>query len=708
MSVDFQGWLRQVGGRKPVTLVETSALVAGVETPVYLSDQHYIDPVVVDGPQYLAVITGSVSITERLDIDGAGGSGGMSSGDIQLINADGSLDAWLGWVWTNRRVQVLLGDASWPRADFVPVFSGVIAGAIDSPSSDRLAFKLRDALQRLNAPVHEQKLGGSGENSDSLLPLALGHVFNCSPLLIDAAQHIYRVSLGAVDQIVEVRDDGLPVGFVGSPGAGTFRLTQKPLGQITADVVAASTGTVRQLVQVLATQYGKATDRFALSEIDAASFAALASACPQPVGRYLADRDNVLSMCQGAAASVGAQLTVSRAGALRLVRLAAPGVPVAEIWPADIISGSIKIVQRPDIRAGVKLQYAGNSSPQTSFDGGCPPAHQQLYRDEWQTATASDSAVATAHRLHADPDSVETWLVRKVDAQAESARRLELSKRQQTVYGFDACGWLLGVTVGDTVLLGHWRFGLDAGALGVVIQAEPDYVGERIGLQVLVWDGVPADVPASGPSAGYQHESVRLLQASAPRVLPVSLSSNVTVSGSQINGSLNSGVTVSGSQISGGLGAGVTVLGSQITGQLGAGVTVLGSQISGWLGPGVVVPANQIYGVISQANLPDVVTFQNVNTVSLSASQIVTGTLSADRIDSRVVRTDTLQSNISQMPALNTNYVTAQQGSFSGTLFGNNLSMNSINFVPVEHFARLYVEYRARFDIDGGKIYIYP
>ena len=654
---DFQEWLRQVGGRRPVTLVETSALVSGVETPVYLSDQHYIDPVLVDGPQYLAVITGSVSITEKLDIDGAGGAGGMSSGDIQLINADGSLDEWLGWVWTNRRVQVLLGDAAWPRSEFVPVFSGVIAGAIDSPSADRLAFKLRDALQRLNAPVHEQKLGGSGENSDALLPLALGHVFNVAPLLIDAAQHIYRVSLSGVDQIVEVRDDGLPVGFVGSPGSGTFRLTQKPLGQITADVVAAGVGTVRQLVQVLATQYGKAAERFDVSEIDAASFSALASACPQPIGRYLADRDNVLSVCQGAAASVGAQLTVSRAGALRLVRLAAPGVPVAEIGPADIIAGSLKIAQRPDIRAGVKLQYAGNSSPQTSFDGGCPPAHQQLYRDEWQTATASDSAVAAAHRLHADPDSVETWLVRKVDAQAEAARRLELSKRQQTVYGFDAAGWLLGVTVGDTVRLSHWRFGLDTGVLGVVVQAEPDYVGERIGLQVSVWNGVPADVPAPAASAGYQHESVRVLQAASPRVLPVALPSNVTVSGAQVTGALSSSVTINGTQIAGGVSTSLLV--GQISTSMLQSNVVTANTINTYS-----LSANQITsGTINTSLLQsDVVKASTINTYSLSANQITSGTISARLLDSNVVLSSNLQAMISDISLLTVNDIYSRRG----------------------------------------------
>lgn len=701
MSVDFQEWLRLVGGRRPVTLVETSALVGGVETPVYLADRDYIDPVLIDGPQYLPRITGAVSITERLDIDGGGTGGGMSSGDIQVVNTDGALDEWLDWVWANRRVQVLLGDAGWPRSEFVPVFSGVIAGAIDSPSADRLAFKLRDALQRLNAPVHEQKLGGSGENADSLLPLALGHVFNCAPVLIDAAQHIYRVSLAAVDQIVEVRDDGLPVGFVGSPGAGTFRLTQKPLGQITVDVVASATGTVRPLVQVLATQYGKPEDRFSSSEIDAASFAALAARCPQPVGRYLADRDNVLSVCQRAAASVGAQLTVSRAGALRLVRLAAPGVPVADITALDIMSGSLKIGSRPDIAAGVKLQYAGNSSPQTSFDGGCPPAHQQLYRAEWQTVTASSAAVAAAHRLHADPAATETWLVRKPDAAAEAARQLELVSRQRTVLSCECVGRLLHLTVGDTVRITHQRFGLAGGALGVVVQARPDFVGERIGLELLVWDGAPADVAAPGASAGYQHESVRLLQSSSPRVLPVSLPGNVTVNGSQINGSLNPGVTVNGSQINGGLGAGVTILGSQITGQLGAGVTVLGTQITGQLGGGVIVPAGQINGVISQSNLPNVVTFQNVNTVSLNASQIAAGTLSVDRMDARIVRTDTLQSNISQLPAIDVATVTALKVRAISGVF------DRLNFRDVTDYLVKNTEYRALFDLAAGKIIIY-
>ena len=649
MSMDLQEWLRQVGGRKPVTLVETSALVDGVETPVYLSDQHYIDPVEVGGPQYLAVITGSVGITEKLDIDGAGDAGGMSSGDIQLINADGALDEWLSWVWTNRRVTVLLGDASWPRSEFVPVFSGVIAGAIDSPAADSLAFKLRDALQRLNAPIHEQKLGGSGENSDSLLPLTLGHVFNCAPLLIDAAQHVYRVSLGAVDQIVEVRDDGLPVGFVGSPGAGTFRLTQKPLGQITADVVASGTGSVRALVQTLSTQYGKPEDRFALGEIDTASFDALASHCPQPVGRYLAGRDNVLGVCQGAAASVGAQLTVSRNGKLRLVRLAAPGAPAADIGPADIISGSLKIVQRPDVQAGVKLQYAGNSSPQTSFAGGCPAAHQQLYRDDWQTATASDGAVAAAHRLHVDPEAVETWMVRKVDAQAEAARRLELSSGVRTVYGFDAAGWLLGMTVGDTVRLSHWRFGLAGGRVGIVVQAEPDYIAERIGLQVLVWDVVPIDVLAPPAVGGYQHESVRALQAAAPRVLPVTLPANVSVGGGQVTGTLNPSVSVSTGQLSGsgahwlqGGAVPVSALVGQIsTSQLTGAIptswlsgTIPTSQLTGaiptsWLSG--TIPTSQLTGAIQTSWLTGQIPTSQL-TGSIPTSQL-SGTIPASMID---------------------------------------------------------------------------
>ena len=301
---------------------------------------------------------------------------------------------------------------------------------IDSSERGQLALKLRDPLQRLNVPVTEAKLGGATANKDRLLPLAFGHVFNLTPLLVNPSLHEYRVHQGAVSKIVEVRDQGLPVSFTTAGlGPGLFRLNQRPFGEVTADVVATveAAGTAPALIRLLATQYGQVTERFAAAEIDGANFAAMSALCPQPVGLYLSVRENVLAVCQQLAASVGCMLQVSRAGQLRLVRLAAGGAPVAELTPSGYVLGSDKITSRPAVEAGVQLGYARNWSEQNSgLAGGVPEAHKTLYGAQWQQATKSDAAVAARWRLHTEPVQVDTLLVRRVDADAEAQRRLNI------------------------------------------------------------------------------------------------------------------------------------------------------------------------------------------------------------------------------------------------------------------------------------------
>ena len=61
------------------------------------------------------------------------------------------------------------------------------------------------------------------------------------------------------------------------------------------------------------------TTRFSSGDLDATQLAAFVAACPQAVGLYLAERANVLAVCQELAASVGAQVVVTSTGLLRLI-----------------------------------------------------------------------------------------------------------------------------------------------------------------------------------------------------------------------------------------------------------------------------------------------------------------------------------------------------------------------------------------------------
>ena len=601
----FDAWLRQPGAQR-VVLVEAMADVGGVETAVFLSSREFAsapDDVPANQP-YLAVVDEGVSLTDRLQLDLSGS--GMSWGDIRLNNLDGRLDGLLGYVWRQRAVKVLLGDGGWPRRDFWPVFSGVVED-IDSSERGQLALKLRDPLQRLNAPVTEVKLGGATANKDRLLPLAFGHVFNLTPLLVNPSLHEYRVHQGAVSQIVEVRDQGLPVSFTTAGlGPGLFRLNQRPFGEVTADVVATveAAGTAPALIRLLATQYGQVTERFAAAEIDGANFSAMAALCPQPVGLYLSDRENVLAVCQQLAASVGCMLQVSRAGQLRLVRLAAGGVPVAALTPSGYVLGSDKITSRPAVEAAVQLGYAKNWSEQNSgLAGGVPEAHKTLYGAQWQQATKSDAAVAARWRLHTEPVQVDTLLVRRVDADAEARRRLNMARTVRHVVQAQFKADFLGLQSGDAVTLTMARWGLHVGVTGLVVEAQPNWLTGRTTLSVLIWQDVPADVSAPGSTAGLQHDTVRALQVASPRVDPVYLPGNVIVPGSQVSGALGGSVTINGSQIYGG------------------------------------INASALFGTVSTSLLQaDVVKASTINTYSLSANQITSGTINTSLLQADVLR----------------------------------------------------------------------
>lgn len=486
-DAQFAAWVASSDALRCV-LVEATASVAGVETVHYLSSQHYITGPI-DTPAstaYLPVVGGSVSITEQLPVSGGAS---MGFGDIELINT-GELDAWLGYVWSNRPVRVYVGDARWPRADFRQIFDGTID---DLGSRDRnaLNLKLRDKLQRLNTPMTGNKLGGTSANKDRLRPLCFGECHNIEPLLTDPATLTYQIHDGPIERIIEVRDNGVPVAFTGNLSAGTFALAANPAGVITASVQGSKAGgiyrnSIAALVRYIVTTYGKATDRFTAGDIDTANFTAFESANPQPVGLYLAERTNVLDACAQLAGSVGAQLVMSREGLLRLLRIAlpAPGAPLA-VGPEQIEQHSLRVASRPPVRAGIKLAYCRNYTPQTNLQTGIPEAHKKLFADEWLTASASDAAVAAAYRLDAEAEPEQTALLVESDAQAEAARRLALWKQQRTVFAYTGLPELLTAELGTPQTLTNARFGLAAGRPGQVVSLSADWMRGRVTMEVL-------------------------------------------------------------------------------------------------------------------------------------------------------------------------------------------------------------------------------
>lgn len=481
-EIEFTDWLKK-GGRYTL-LVEVDTTV-----PRYLSTVAYTT-LPTDSPAnrvYSPVVSGGVAFTETLPLDG---SATLSVGDIELNNDDGLLDSWLDDIWVNKPIRIYIGDVSWVRADFRLIFTGIVDN-INSRAANRLNISLRDKLQRLNTPVSETLLGGTTPNKDRLIPLCFGEVHNVEPLLVDPATLKYKVHGSAIERLIEVRDNGAPVSVNESLVDGTFTLVAQQAGTITCSVQGDKPTTysnrIADTITRLVTGYGKVSDRLTTADIDTAQFAAFNTAHPQPVGVYLNDRSNVIEVCQQLASSVGAQISMSREGLLRLLKITLPatGTPLV-VTPSDYVAKSLEIKERVDVKAAIKVGYCKNYTTQTGLNTGLPASHKDLFMQEYLSVTAKNQSVADTYKLNTEPVQTDTLLLTESDATAEANRLLTLWQQPRTVYKFVGYSHLLTVPLGQALTLVSPRFGLSEGKTGIVVGIQSDWVSRRVTIEVLI------------------------------------------------------------------------------------------------------------------------------------------------------------------------------------------------------------------------------
>lgn len=487
-DADFAAWLVDPSSIRTV-LMEAMVNVSGSEITRYLSTRAYVTGAA-DTPAntvYLPILANGVTFTEQISLTA---QAGLSTGDIEINNQDGSRDGWLSDIWVGRHVQAFIGDPRWARSDFRIIFDGVIDD-IDSKSRDKLGLKLRDKLQRLNTSISTTLLGGTTPNQGALIPLAFGEVHNITPLLTNPATLEYQVHGGAIEGVIEVRDNGMPVTATVTASTGKFTLAAAPAGAITVSVQgdkpATYYNTISTLVQRIVTGFGTTANQFVSGDLDATNLAAFDTANPQPVGVYVGNSENVLTTCQSLAASVGAQLVMSRAGKLRLIQIALPpgGTPTV-ITGDQMVQHTLQIVERTVVVASVTLGYCRNWTVQPGLQTTIPAQDKDLFATEWLTRTASDSATKTTYKLSADPVQQDTMLLVGTDAATEATRRLALMKVPHTVYQFEGTPDLLLLELGQAVTLYNSRFGLSGGATGVVVSLAPDWMTGHVVVGVLV------------------------------------------------------------------------------------------------------------------------------------------------------------------------------------------------------------------------------
>lgn len=515
-------------------LVEVSVLKQGdtSDTIRYLSSFGYTtNPT--DTPantEYEAIINDGIKFSEKLDLNG---NPSLSAGDIEVNNPNGEYDSWLLDTWTNRAINVYFGDPSWPRGDFILIFSGVMSG-VDSRTRNSINLQIRDKLQRLNTPISELKYADVAPYPDSsnqspihdpldpldtipdvYLPTLFGEAHNITPVLIDPANLVYCINFGSIKGVIEVRDNGVPLSeesFDLNKTKGTIKILYPPAGAITISAKGDNTpqsigiggdyrNTVASIITRLVTGYGKtevnpstgqptitpSPDRFTAADIDMDNFSAFEQNNQQPVGIFSVARENLLSICQQLASSVGAQLSMSRLGKLRLVSIAIPLSATRIIDGSSMIEKTLQVGSKTTIQGSIKLGFTKNWTVQNSLSTNLPYDHKVLFAQEYSTTIQSDAQVISDNKLTAYPPQQDTLLITQPEAFAEANRRLDIFKKVRTIYKFTGTSELFNLNLGDSIVLINSRFGLtETTGVGLVISLSPDWINSKIIVEVLV------------------------------------------------------------------------------------------------------------------------------------------------------------------------------------------------------------------------------
>ncbi len=442
-------------------------------------------------------------------------------GDLVLLNPDGSLDHLLRYAFDGRDVVVRRGKAS---ASLLSEFTDVFVGTMEQAefSVTRITFKLRDKQAALMLPLQSNTYSGdnalpaglegtSGDLAGKTKPLPFGIVKNAPAPCVNTARLIYQPKDGTLASVDAVRDRGIALVNAGTyasladlqndalaPLAGTYksylaggyvRLGSSPVGAVTFDVTEGATGADRTAAALFrrVLQY-MGVD---LADIRSSDLTTLDAKNSAPIGIWIDSDIRASDVLDQIANTVGAWWGVDASGKYRIVRLERPKAPVSATFTANDIIGPPTRISTADPERGVPayrvtVRYARNYTVQSDLAAGVSDADRAYLAQEYREASAVDASVQLQHLL-AVALTYDTLFANEADALTEARRRLALRAVQRHRFEIvsDFNTETAAVDIGDTVGLGHPRFGLnlegeDDGLDFIVLGVDPDARDGRV------------------------------------------------------------------------------------------------------------------------------------------------------------------------------------------------------------------------------------
>lgn len=462
---------------------------------VYLSDRGYVS-----GPSETPASTYfEPRVIEALNFERAmftsskiGGESKPSFGAIELANADGGLDAFAGYAWDNREVEVKVGEKGANLSQHFTIFKG----QSKSVDFDDLVLRvvIRDGQDKFTRTFPPNTYAGTGGNEGSAImegvakPICLGEVFNITPILVDdsnAAAKVYQVHDGQIESIVAVYENGVATtNFTADLTNGRFTMTAAVAGNLTCDVKGAKPGgtykeTAADIIRFLASEYGDLTDP---DDFDTTSFSDLNTANSAPVGAYIPTRSNILKTLDNIANTVGAFYGFDRSGNLNVGRVAvASGTPDLELDSTNIIELERLPTEIPTSTVIVKYKKNHTVFDEDALDSGA--ADPDFFQREGASVVETDSAVAAIYP-NAKFLELDSAFAASAGASAEATRLLNLYKVQRDIYRIRCKAQPFTLKLGDVVKVTFSRYSLDSGKLFSVVSLFEDAAVNEVELEL--------------------------------------------------------------------------------------------------------------------------------------------------------------------------------------------------------------------------------
>lgn len=446
------------------------------------------------------------------------GASAFSIGSIDLVNADGALDALIGYAYAGRAIRVLLVEQEAPLSAAVLLFKGVMEQPQFDWSADgdgTLRFVVRDKSIAVDKPVQGTRYAGNNslpggleglaELRDQYKPRLFGFCAQIAPPAVNTTRLIYQISDSAITDVTATYDCGMALAKGAAyanqaemesvnPGAGTYRvwpaggmmrLGSTPKGLITCNAIEGANTADRYPGAVMSRVLTAAG--IASGDIDSAALAALDAACPWECGYWAGDGDGTHAdrILDALADSVGGWWAAGRDAVFRTARLVPPAdAPVATLHAGNLLTLTRR--QSKDNDRGVPpwritVGYARYWHPQdVGVDILLAAEQKSDLQQPYRAVSASDPAVQTAYPA-APEVRIDTLLRYQADASAlASARQSALGARRDLLRAEAVVTDAAAIDIGDVVEIVLGRFGLDAGKSFLVVGIELDPRIDRV------------------------------------------------------------------------------------------------------------------------------------------------------------------------------------------------------------------------------------